>query len=613
MTIDVQGDYTVNTAQILNFTNEDGFSLDGDVGLIPTLTNYGSVAVATGPQGGLVVGVRSENDFPGSFVKNEAGATFSVTAIGPADTAFGFESGTGTSADFHNSGSFRVSAEGRSYGAVSYDDTFAFQNSGSFTVAGQSAIGVYVPNGASFENSGDFTVSATNGGATGVTLGNFSTFVNSGNIEVTATKVGLGTIGIIYDHFSLSTQIFENSGTIRADYAIEHGHYYSPTQSAPDILYNTGHIYGVVDLGPGNDEIHNSGTIIGAVYLGNGYDLYDGVNGTQAGTVYGGLDADTLTGSPGPDVLYGDEGTNSNISGQGNDTLDGGAGNDALYGEGGNDLLTGGPGDDLLDGGAGVDPVSYAGATSSVNVSLLSTAAQNTLGAGTDTLVSIEKLVGSSFADTLTASTTGATLNGGPGGDDLIGGPGNDLLNGGAASDFADYSLAAAGVTVSIAVATAQNTIGAGRDTLVGIEKLVGSAFIDHLTGDAGPNALYGLAGADVLTGGAGQDSLGGGAGNDTFVFAAVGDSTVAAPDTILDFQSGDRIDLSAIDANTGVAGDQAFHVGATPGHAGDIVVGAFDGTHTLVSLYVDADATPDAAIVLNGDHHALGAGDFIL
>ena len=54
-------------------------------------------------------------------------------------------------------------------------------------------------------------------------------------------------------------------------------------------------------------------------------------------------------------------------------------------------------------------------------------------------------------------------------------------------------------------------------------------------------------------------------------------------------------------------------HLGATPGHTGDIVVGAFSAGHTLVNLYVNADATPDAAIILNGDHSGLAAGDFVL
>ncbi len=333
------------------------------------------------------------------------------------------------------------------------------------------------------------------------------------------------------------------------------------------------------------------------------------LQGTWQDTMGGGkqelISIENLTGSLFNDTLTGDANANA---------LSGGGGDDILSGAGGNDLLTGGSGDDSFDGGAGTDAVSYANAGAGVHVSLLIVGAQDTVGAGTDTLVSIEKLVGSSFADVLTANATGATLNGGAGGDDLIGGPGDDILNGGGASDFADYSLAAAGVTVSLAMAGVQDTGGAGADQLVGIEKLVGSNFSDTLTGDGGANALYGVGGADILVGGAGQDSLSGGAGADVYRFLAPTDSTVGAPDTILDFHPGDLIDVSAIDADAATPGDQAFHLGATPGHVGDIVV-TFDAVHNLtgIGLYLDADANPDAEISIAGDHHDLAAGDFVL
>ena len=52
---------------------------------------------------------------------------------------------------------------------------------------------------------------------------------------------------------------------------------------------------------------------------------------------------------------------------------------------------------------------------------------------------------------------------------------GNDSLDGGAAgSDTASYTDAAAGVTVSLAITTAQNTVGSGTDTLTNIENLTG-------------------------------------------------------------------------------------------------------------------------------------------
>ena len=117
-----------------------------------------------------------------------------------------------------------------------------------------------------------------------------------------------------------------------------------------------------------------------------------------------------------------------------------------------------------------------------------------------------------------------------------------------------------------------------------------------------------------MLIGGAGADTLSGEAGNDIFLFAALADTTVGLPDLILDFAPGDRIDLHLIDANTALAGDQAFHLGATPGHTGDITVSAYDAVldRTTLSLFVDNNAPVDAQILLAGNHTTLGVTDFL-
>jgi Ca2+-binding RTX toxin-like protein len=107
-------------------------------------------------------------------------------------------------------------------------------------------------------------------------------------------------------------------------------------------------------------------------------------------------------------------------------------------------------------------------------------------------------------------------LDGGTGNDTLIGGQGNDTLIGGSGTDTADYSTATAAVTVNLSMTGGQNTVGAGTDTLSGIENLTGSNYNDTLTGDANDNTLTGGAGNNTLVGGAGNDTLIGGAGNDT-------------------------------------------------------------------------------------------------
>ena len=270
---------------------------------------------------------------------------------------------------------------------------------------------------------------------------------------------------------------------------------------------------------------------------------------TAQNTVGAGTDTviniENLTGSNLNDTLTGNTAANFLNGGAGNDILAAGAGNDALIGGVGSDALAGGAGNDFLDGGAaGSDTASYFDATAGVTVSLANAAAQNTIGAGVDTLVNFENLTGSNYNDTLSGNSLANILNGGAGNDALIGaagndsliggigndalagGAGNDSLDGGAAgSDTASYADATAGVTVNLAIATAQNTVGSGTDTLFNFENLTGSNFNDKLTGNAAANTLYGLGGNDSLNGAAGIDTLSGAAGNDRLIGGAGNDS----------------------------------------------------------------------------------------
>jgi Ca2+-binding RTX toxin-like protein len=106
-------------------------------------------------------------------------------------------------------------------------------------------------------------------------------------------------------------------------------------------------------------------------------------------------------------------------------------------------------------------------------------------------------------------------LDGGEGEDTLIGGLGDDLLQGGAGSDTASYATATAGVRVDLSLDTAQDTGAAGRDTLVGLEHLLGSPGADQLRGNAAANTIEAGAGHDWVDGGAGDDWIEGGSGDD--------------------------------------------------------------------------------------------------
>ena len=261
--------------------------------------------------------------------------------------------------------------------------------------------------------------------------------------------------------------------------------------------------------------------------------------------------------------------------------------NNTLTGTSSNEILIGQGGNDSLDGGGGNDTASYAGASSAVTVSLAITTAQNTGGAGTDTLVNIENLAGSPYGDTLTGSSGDNILLGGGGNDMLEGLAGNDYLDGGAGYDMASYANAASGVSIDLSITSPQNTGGAGTDQLVNIEYLAGSAFADTLKGDGVHSAyLAGGAGNDYLQGGAGDDYLDGGPGNDVASYANA--------------TSGVNVDLSITSPqNTGGAGtDQLVNIEYLIGSAfADTLKG--DGVH---SAYLAGGAGND---YLQG-----GAGD---
>ena len=238
------------------------------------------------------------------------------------------------------------------------------------------------------------------------------------------------------------------------------------------------------------------------------------------------------------------------------DTLIGGTGNDTLNGGAGDDLLRGGLGKDVLIGGTGIDTVSYSAATAAVNVNL--TTGLATGADGSDTLSTIENIIGSAFADTLTGNAGNNALTGGTGVDTFTVSAGidtiTDLGNGGA-----DILTVAAGATANATVTSAWTASSASVNkgtenittsgfavnltavttgngftvTNTGVAAaLTGSGLNDNLIGGTGNDTLIGGAGNDTLTGVAGNDILTGGTGIDTF-------NVSAGVDTITDLGNG--------------------------------------------------------------------------
>ncbi|UVM37397.1 retention module-containing protein [Pseudomonas sp. B21-017] len=237
------------------------------------------------------------------------------------------------------------------------------------------------------------------------------------------------------------------AGHITMEYSVNGGAYMALADgqtitATADGTYQI-HITNIDDGGPGNSGkgAENYQLTMTVNYAG-AQDSTPDFHGTYtASDNHGGSDSaavdityqagHTLTGTSGDDVLIAGTGNNIINAGDGNDVLTAGSGNNEMHGGAGNDLLFSGPGNDWLDGGTGNDTASYAHATAGVTVDLSLLTAQNTVGAGTDTLTGIENLTGSNFNDSLTGDNNGNIINGGLGNDVLNGGGGDDFLIGG--------------------------------------------------------------------------------------------------------------------------------------------------------------------------------------
>jgi beta-glucanase (GH16 family) len=157
-----------------------------------------------------------------------------------------------------------------------------------------------------------------------------------------------------------------------------------------------------------------------------------------------------------------------------------------------------------------------------------------------------------------------------------------------------------------------------------GDDLLIGGSGDDFFYGYAGNDTLRGGWGNDVLRGDGGRDILIGGTGADRFVFTATSDSPPDARDILqagdgagafekVGSYGGDRIDLAGIDANTQIAGDQAFDFGGA--RRGDISMVEMNGD-SLVRCNVDNDRAFEFALLIqDGAVKAweYTAADFIL
>jgi Ca2+-binding RTX toxin-like protein len=279
---------------------------------------------------------------------------------------------------------------------------------------------------------------------------------------------------------------------------------------------------------------------------------------------------------------------NDNVTGgSGAEYLMGYAGNDNLSGDYGDDTLDGGTGNDILDGGADSNTSIYNDYKSSYSVSKSgATYSVSNLFEGTDTLTNIAYL---QFADGTVAI------------DDALPKP----------------VITKPPVVIETPKPVTPPVVIEKPKTVISTIQTNGD---DLLTGTKGNDTMSGVLGNDTLIGGLGADQLQGHKGADVFQFNDINESGITAKtrDTITDFKSsdGDKIDLSAIDANTSKTGNQAFtklDIGAK--FSGKFAATGqlfFDTATHILWGNVDTKSGADFSIQLNGVS-SLVVGDFVL
>ena len=385
---------------------------------------------------------------------------------------------------------------------------------------------------------------ATDGSAGTDTLSNIQNVVGSAYDDVIVSSSddnvingGTGSNTVSYEAAASGVTVDLHGGTATGDGSDTLTNIQNVTGSSHDDIIISNSSDNIVDGGGGNDTVsylYASSAV--TVDLSAGTATGDG-NDTL-------INIHNVIGSSHNDVITGDGNDNIIAGGAGNDSIDGGGGTntidynydpagvtvdlsmgtatdgwsgsdtfsniqnvigsahaDTLTGDSNDNIIAGGAGNDVIDGGGGTNTVDYSHDIAGVTVDLsMGTATDGW--SGSDTLSNIQNVIGSAYDDTITGDSNNNII---------AGGAGDDLIDGGSGTNTVDYSHDVAGVTVYLDF-FGTGSVGfdgyGGFDTLVNIQNVIGSAYVDNITGDANDNVIVGGAGDDVLDGDGGTNTV---------------------------------------------------------------------------------------------------------
>ena len=198
------------------------------------------------------------------------------------------------------------------------------------------------------------------------------------------------------------------------------------------------------------------------------------------------------------------------------------------------------------------------------------------------------------FADIINGLFGNDTIHGGGGADVINGNGGNDTIFGDGGDD-------------NIAGSSGSDLINGGA----GNDSIIGGSGNDLINGDAGDDIIIGSGGADIMLGRT---------GNDIYRYFDTIESGVGARDVITDFSHAvDKIQLSAIDANITLPGNQSFVFnGLAPINGGGEVNYIVSNDNIIIQAEIEGDGnlSIDMQIELLGAASVSGlltSTDFIL
>lgn len=418
-----------------------------------------------------------------------------------------------------------------------------------------------------------------------IALGDLLQHASDADGDIMAVDNLISSSGALQDNGDGSwtfTPVLDDESGVLFTYDVTDGKASAPQTATLDLVPAAEPACGTIIAGSDGDDVIvgtpcaddlQGGSGHDVIYADAGHDIIHGGGGND--TIFGGDGDDVIDAGAGDDVVHAGSGNDIAFAGTGNDVVMGGDGKDVLNGEAGDDVLAGEAGNDVVIGGAGNDRFVAGGGNQTAAApgeggtqSDHDGAASNAPADAAPAVLSASSAPADPGCDPVAADTSASVA------DDQAAnanGPAN-LATAAAVCDPPAIACASDAQTATAAPMPAASMPpsdgddvydgGAGADTL-DLSQISTDTFVDLASGVAcgaeiGQDRLVDIenvvcgSGDDTIVDSSSRNVLCGGDGDDRFVFNGLDDASgdVEDADQIVDFEPGDRIDVSRIEAS---------------------------------------------------------------